>query len=126
MNLTEEARNLEDVAVAPASECDRRRGLTRSFQISGNEVVRISITDPHSLSVTMLEELLSVLTMELAADTRVLVLTNSHPEALLADVARLKGSDSKQALAFSQLGQRVCAAIEALHVPVIAAIDGLA
>ena len=125
-NLTGDVLNLEDVVVAPHSECDRRGGLTRSIQISGSEVVRVSVTEPHSLSETMLEELLGVLTMDLAADTRVLVLTNSHPEALLAEVARLKGIDSKQALAFSELGQRVCAAIEELDVPVIAAIDGLA
>ena len=55
-----------------------------------------------------------------------LVLSQSNPEALLADVAKLKCIDSKQALAFSELGQRVCAVMEALPVPVVAAIDGMA
>jgi enoyl-CoA hydratase/carnithine racemase len=55
-----------------------------------------------------------------------LLLTASHLAGLLANVAALKAMSPTEAIAFSELGQRLCAAIEALPFTVIAAIDGLA
>lgn len=100
--------------------------MSKFIRVSGTKVVRVTITEPHSLSAPMLEELLCILSSGIVPEARALVLSHSDPEALLADVAKLKGVDSRQALAFSELGQRVCAAMEALPVPIVAAIDGLA
>jgi len=100
--------------------------MTVNIQTSPSLVSTLTITEPHSLGTALLHSLLSILTGEIDPSTRVLILTASHPEALLADVAALKRMTPIEAFAFSELGQKVCAAIEALPYPVIAAIDGLA
>ncbi|HUZ01267.1 MAG TPA: enoyl-CoA hydratase-related protein [Thermomicrobiaceae bacterium] len=43
-----------------------------------------------------------------------------------ADIAEMKGMTPRQALAFSQLGQRACHAVESATQPVIAAVNGYA
>jgi enoyl-CoA hydratase len=101
--------------------------MTDTIQLSGGDhVTTVTVTEPHSLRVSFLQSLLKILTEKMGSSTRVLILTASHPEALLADVAVLKAMGPTEASAFSELGQKVCAAIEALPFPVIAAIDGLA
>ena len=101
--------------------------MTDSIRLSGSDnVATVTITAPHSLRLSFLQSLLKLLTENIDSSTRVLILTASHPEALLADVAGLKAMGPTEATAFSALGQKVCAAIEALPFPVIAAIDGLA
>jgi enoyl-CoA hydratase len=101
--------------------------MTDSIRLSGGDhVATVTVTEPHSLGLAFLQCLLKTLTEKLDSSTRVLILTASHPEALLADVAALKRMGPTEATAFSALGQNVCAAIEALPFPVIAAIDGLA
>jgi enoyl-CoA hydratase len=100
--------------------------MTDEILLSSGLVTTVTITGSHSLGLPILRSLLTILTEKIDSSTRVLVLTTSHPEALLADVAALKEMRPTEALVFSELGQRVCAAIEALPVPVIAAIDGLA
>src|SRR5271166_4604688 len=97
-----------------------------NIQTSPSHISTLTISEPHSLAVPLLRSLLRILTEEIDATTRVVVLTASHPEALLADVAALKVMTASEAFAFSELGQKVCAAIEALPCPVIATIDGLA
>jgi enoyl-CoA hydratase/carnithine racemase len=99
--------------------------MTDRIQVSSGEVMTVTTTQPHSLSPSFLRSLLLLLTQKIDSSTRVVILTTSHPEALLADVAVLKSMDSQEAFAFSKLGQAVCAAMEALPFPVIAAIDGL-
>ena len=101
--------------------------MTDTIQLSGSDhVTTVTVTEPHSLGMSLLQSLLKILTEKIDSSTRVLILTASHPEALLADVAALKAMGPTEASAFSELGQKVCAAIEALPFPVIAAIDGLA
>jgi enoyl-CoA hydratase len=100
--------------------------MSHSIELSGTVIVRLTVREPHSLSEPVLKELLRILTTEIAPEARLLILANSHPEALLADVAGLKDLSPQQAIAFSELGQRVCAALEALPFPVLAAIDGMA
>src|ERR1700676_283571 len=100
--------------------------MTVNIQTSPSLVSTLTITEPPALGTALLPSLLSILTGEIDPSTRVLILTASHPEALLADVAALKRMTPIEAFAFSELGQKVCAAIEALPYPVIAAIDGLA
>jgi enoyl-CoA hydratase len=100
--------------------------MTANIQTSPSLVSTLTITEPHSLRTALLHTLLTILTEEIDPSTRVLILTASHPEALLADVAALKSMTPTEAFVFSELGQKVCATIEALPYPVIAAIDGLA
>lgn len=100
--------------------------MTDRIQISSGQVTTITVSKPHSLGLSFLQSLLTILTERIDSSTRVLVLTTSHPEALLADVAALKLMGPNEAFAFSELGQKVCATMEALPFPVIAAIDGLA
>jgi enoyl-CoA hydratase len=101
--------------------------MTESIRLSSaDQVATVTVTEPHSLGLSFLQSLLMILTEKIDSSTRVLILTASHPEALLADVAALKAMGPTEAAAFSALGQKVCAAIEALPFPVIAAIDGLA
>lgn len=99
--------------------------MTVNIQTSPSLVSTLTITEPHSLGTPLLQSLLTILTEEIDPSTRVLILTASHPEALLVDVAALKSMTPTEAFAFSGLGQKVCAAIEALPCPVVAAIDGL-
>jgi enoyl-CoA hydratase len=101
--------------------------MTDSIRLSGaNRVATVTVTEPHSLGLSFLQSLLKILTQTIDSSTRVLIVTASHPEALLADVVALKAMGPSEASAFSALGQKVCAAIEALPFPVIASVDGLA
>jgi enoyl-CoA hydratase len=100
--------------------------MTNRIVLSGGPVVTATVTESHSLGQSFLQELLTILTETIDSSTRVLILTASHPEALLADVSALQPLTPNEAFPFSELGQKVCAAIEALPFPVIAAIDGLA
>jgi enoyl-CoA hydratase len=101
--------------------------MTDSIRLSGSDnVATVTVTAPHSLTLPFLQSLLKFLTEKIDSSRRVLILATSHPEALLADIAALKEMGPTEATAFSALGQKVCAAIEELSFPVIAAIDGLA
>lgn len=100
--------------------------MTVNIQTSARLVSTLTITEQHSLGTALLQSLLTIMTQQIEPSTRVLILTAAHPEALLADVAALKTMSPKEAFAFSELGQEVCAVMEALPFPVIAAIDGLA
>ena len=55
---------------------------------------------------------------------RVVILTGGHPEALLVDVAELAHMTATAALAYSRAGQKLMSVLEALPVPVIAAVSG--
>jgi enoyl-CoA hydratase len=63
-----------------------------------------------------------------AGAVRVMILTGAGPRAFAAgaDIAALAGMSPGEAQAFSELGHRVAATIEALPVPVIAAVNGFA
>lgn len=59
---------------------------------------------------------------------RALILTGGGEKAFVAgaDIAEMQAYTPAQALMFAQLGHRVLAALEALHVPTIAAVNGFA
>jgi enoyl-CoA hydratase len=63
-----------------------------------------------------------------AGAVRVMILTGAGPRAFAAgaDIAALARMSPGEAQAFSELGHRVAATIEALPVPVIAAVNGFA
>lgn len=90
-------------------------------------VVTLSLSQPHSLGTNTLSKMLQTLQL-LAQDStiRALIVTGAKPEALLADVSKLISLNPLEALNFSELGQQVCATLEALPFPTIAAVDGLA
>jgi enoyl-CoA hydratase len=82
----------------------------------------------NALSSAMLEAI-AARAAEVAADrdARAVVITGEgRAFAAGADIEEMRAFSSDQALAFSRLGHRVCAAIEALPVPVIAAVNGFA
>jgi enoyl-CoA hydratase len=83
----------------------------------------------NALDATLLGELDEVLA-RLATDTaiRCAVLTGSGEKAFAAgaDIAAMSEMTPAQAKAFSQVGHRVCARIEAAPFPVIGAVNGFA
>jgi enoyl-CoA hydratase len=60
--------------------------------------------------------------------TGVVVVTGAGDKAFVAgaDIAEMSGLSSAEAQAFGELGQRVFASLEALSIPVIAAVNGFA
>jgi enoyl-CoA hydratase len=58
------------------------------------------------------------------ADARVVILRSEHPAALLVDVAELAHMTPAAALSYSRAGQRLMETLEALPVPIIAAVSG--
>ena len=95
-------------------------------------VVTITLNRPdklNALSLPLLRELRRAID-EVAADAsvRALVLTGSGDKAFAAgaDIAAMKAMTTDEARAFAELGQGVCAAIEALHCPVIGQVNGFA
>jgi enoyl-CoA hydratase len=61
-------------------------------------------------------------------ETRCLIVTGAGEKAFVAgaDIAAMRAMTREQGLAFAQQGQAVFAALEALDVPVIAAVNGFA
>lgn len=62
------------------------------------------------------------------ADARVLLITGAGDKAFIAgaDISAMQGMSALEAQAFSEKGQRVMQAIEALPIPVIALVNGYA
>jgi enoyl-CoA hydratase len=58
------------------------------------------------------------------ARARALIITASHPQAFLVNVAELATMNAADARAFSQAGHRLANALTTLSIPVIAAVDG--
>ncbi len=83
----------------------------------------------NALNAQVLEEL-TVALAEVAAnpDVRALVLTGAGPKAFVAgaDIAAMSTMTPAEAETFSRKGQAVFDAIEALPVPVVAAVNGFA
>lgn len=90
-------------------------------------IATLTITQPHSLGTEGMTEMLhAVQEIEQEQTIRALIVTGAGEEALLADVAGLVHLKPPEALDFSELGQRLCNTLEALPIPTIAAVDGLA
>jgi enoyl-CoA hydratase len=82
----------------------------------------------NSLDRATLEALRHVLSELGKSDARVAILTGAGGRAFVAgaDIAAMSKMSPAEALEFARLGQAVFAAIEALPLPVIAAVDGFA
>jgi len=92
-------------------------------------VVTINRPDtPNSLDRATLEALRQVLSELSASDARAAIVTGAGGRAFVAgaDIAAMSKMTAAEALDFARLGQAVFAAIEALPMPVIAAVDGFA
>ena len=96
-----------------------------------DEIALLTLNRPdvlNALSTSMLEAL-GARIAEVAADARVraLVVTGAgRAFAAGADIAEMQGMSPQRALAFSRLGHATFAALEALGVPAIAAVNGFA
>lgn len=80
----------------------------------------------NTASLLELEEALRTVAQQPAV--RALILTGAGEKAFVAgaDIAEMAGYGAAQGLAFAQLGHRVLAALEALPIPTIAAVNGFA
>lgn len=81
----------------------------------------------NALNTKTLQELESAL-KSLPADVRVLIVTGGGEKAFVAgaDIAEMAALTDTQAQEFGALGHRVMAALEALPIPTIAAVNGFA
>jgi enoyl-CoA hydratase len=83
----------------------------------------------NALNAATLDELANALARVAAdAEVRVLLITGAGEKAFIAgaDITAMQGMSALEAQAFSEKGQRVMQAIEALPVPVIALVNGYA
>ncbi len=82
----------------------------------------------NSLDRATLEALRAVIAELGKSDARAAILTGAGGRAFVAgaDIAAMSKMSAAEALEFARLGQSVFAAIEALPMPVIAAVDGFA
>ena len=101
-------------------------------QLENGTVTVLTVNRPkalNALNAETLDELLLALT-RVAADsaTRALLVTGAGDKAFIAgaDIAAMQNMNALQAQNFSEKGQRVMQAIEALSIPVIALVNGYA
>jgi enoyl-CoA hydratase len=83
----------------------------------------------NALNEETLQELLDFATsLARSSEVRSLILTGSGDKAFIAgaDISSMAKMDPRNARAFAELGHRVCDALGALPVPVIAAVNGFA
>lgn len=103
---------------------------TLNFTIS-DEVGILVINRPdklNALNIQVLRELKGALTELKQAPIRGLIVTGEGEKAFIAgaDIAEMKPLEPGEALAFSELGQLVTLAFEALPYPTIACVNGFA
>lgn len=103
---------------------------TLSFNVS-DEVGTLIINRPdklNALNIQVLRELKGALTELKSAPIRGLIVTGEGDKAFIAgaDIAEMKPMETGEALAFSELGQLVTLAFEALPYPTIACVNGFA
>ena len=82
----------------------------------------------NALNIQVLRELKGALTELKNADIKGLIVTGEGEKAFIAgaDIAEMKPMESGEAMAFSELGQLVTLAFEALPYPTIACVNGFA
>jgi enoyl-CoA hydratase len=103
---------------------------TLSFS-SSDEIGTLIINRPdklNALNIQVLRELKGALTELKSAPIRGLIVTGEGEKAFIAgaDIAEMKPLETGEALAFSELGQLVTLAFEALPFPSIACVNGFA
>jgi enoyl-CoA hydratase len=95
-------------------------------------VATITLDRPKALNAlnqqTLLELEQAVAQVARSPEIRAVIVTGAGEKAFVAgaDIAEMAAYTPTQALAFAQLGHRVFAALEALPVPTIAAVNGFA
>jgi enoyl-CoA hydratase len=88
-------------------------------------VATVTLERANCLDVAGKDELTELFTQMGNDETvRVVILTGGHPESLLVNVAELAHMTTTAALAYSRAGQQLMSVLEALPVPVIAAVSG--
>jgi enoyl-CoA hydratase len=87
--------------------------------------VVLTLDRPHAISIAGKHALTEAL-RHLAdrRDVRAIILTASHPQAFLVDVAELADMDAAGARAFSAAGHALAGALESLPFPAIGAVEG--
>jgi enoyl-CoA hydratase len=103
---------------------------TLSFNVS-DEIGTLIINRPdklNALNIQVLRELKGALQELKSAPIRGLIVTGEGDKAFIAgaDIAEMKPMETGEALAFSELGQLVTLAFEALPYPSIACVNGFA
>jgi enoyl-CoA hydratase len=104
----------------------------RNLVVQSGPITVCSINRPEVLNALNDETLreLDAFLGELAksGETRALILTGAGEKSFIAgaDIAFMSRLDARGARAFAELGHRVCDALAALPVPVIAAVNGFA
>ncbi len=100
--------------------------------VEAGKIAVLTVNRPqalNALNAATLDELANVLA-RVAADPelRVLLITGAGEKAFIAgaDITAMQGMSALEAQAFSEKGQRVMQAIEALPIPVIALVNGYA
>ncbi|MCX7139324.1 MAG: enoyl-CoA hydratase-related protein [Proteobacteria bacterium] len=100
--------------------------------VEAGKIAVLTVNRPqalNALNAATLDELANVL-VRVAADpeVRVLLITGAGEKAFIAgaDITAMQGMSALEAQAFSEKGQRVMQAIEALPIPVIALVNGYA
>ena len=96
-----------------------------------NKIATITINRPdklNALNIQVLRELKGALTELKTAPIRGLIVTGEGEKAFIAgaDIAEMKSMEPGEALAFSELGQLVTLAFEALPYPCVACVNGFA
>ena len=103
---------------------------TLSFNVS-DEIGTLIINRPdklNALNIQVLRELKGALTELRSAPIRGLIVTGEGEKAFIAgaDITEMKPMETGEALAFSELGQLVTLAFEALPYPTVACVNGFA
>ena len=100
--------------------------------VEAGKIAVLTVNRPqalNALNAATLDELANVLA-RVAADpeVRVLLITGAGEKAFIAgaDITAMQGMSALEAQAFSEKGQRVMQAIEALPIPVVALVNGYA
>lgn len=105
-----------------------------TYQVDNQGIVVITINREAKLNALNLELLneLRLCVREIAKDKEFqikgVILTGAGEKAFIAgaDIAQMSAMDDREAYEFGELGQEVTMMIEALRVPVIAAVNGFA
>jgi enoyl-CoA hydratase len=123
---------LEDMAAKTVKDSTHMISNFETLSFNHNDGIgTLIINRPdklNALNIQVLRELKGALTELRTAPIRGLIVTGEGEKAFIAgaDIAEMKPMDSAEAVAFSELGQLVTLAFEALPYPTIACVNGFA
>jgi enoyl-CoA hydratase/carnithine racemase len=98
---------------------------------TGGDVARVTVNRPDSLNALNVETLGSLADAFSAAEdagARAVVLTGAGEKAFVAgaDIVHMSEMSTPEALAYAEMGHRLCRQIEEFPAPVVAAVNGYA